>query len=356
MEGNRRRETYLDVAKGMGILGVAASHCLVETSLGAFSDWYGFFMLAIFYVYTGWRYQIKYQGKATGISTRDMFKRRLVSLGIPYVCYSILFILSRTVLVWPEKYTALVLMSDLYYTGTLVGLETLWFLPSIFIAELLLNLVYGRKKAMAGAAGAAGVICVALILYINGSREDTTLWRVIHLPVMVYIKGMAGFLLAVGGTAAYRGWKWFCGRIGPGLGAAAGLVLMAGGIWAAWLIPGCDFNFLTMKNPVEWLFTAWFIASSILAFGERASACRGRWKDGFLIKKILVPALAYCGKHSLTIMCTHLTPVILLFKFIAGKAGYPGLLLKAPWDVGLFGAVMIVEVGVVWGIEKYVPG
>ncbi len=129
MEGNRRRETYLDVAKGMGILGVAASHCLVETSLGAFSDWYGFFMLAIFYVYTGWRYQIKYQGKATGISTRDMFKRRLVSLGIPYVCYSILFILSRTVLVWPEKYTALVLMSDLYYTGTWWGLRLCGFCP-----------------------------------------------------------------------------------------------------------------------------------------------------------------------------------------------------------------------------------
>ena len=37
-----------DVAKGMGMLGVVASHCLVETSLGILSDWYGFFMLAVF--------------------------------------------------------------------------------------------------------------------------------------------------------------------------------------------------------------------------------------------------------------------------------------------------------------------
>ena len=56
MTKTQDRQVYLDVAKGMGMLGVVASHCLAETSLGILSDWYGFFMLAIFYVYTGWRY------------------------------------------------------------------------------------------------------------------------------------------------------------------------------------------------------------------------------------------------------------------------------------------------------------
>ena len=53
MTKTQDRQVYLDVAKGMGMLGVVASHCLVETSLGILSDWYGFFMLAVFYVYTG---------------------------------------------------------------------------------------------------------------------------------------------------------------------------------------------------------------------------------------------------------------------------------------------------------------
>lgn len=353
MEESRRRETYLDVAKGMGILGVVASHCLVQSSLGVISDWYGFFMLAIFYVYTGWRYRLKYAGRPTGITTGVMFRRRLASLGIPYVCYSLLFIFSRTVLVWPEKYTVFVLLSDIYYTVTLVGLETLWFLPSIFIAELLLNLVYGRRKAMAAAAGVAGVISVLLILYINASREDATLWRVIHLPVMVYIKGMVGFVLAVWGGAACWAWEWFCRQAGQGVSSLIGLILMITGIGAAWLIPGCDFNFLTMENPLEWILTAWFIASSILVLGERVSFGRGGFKNVFLIGRVLVPALAWCGRHSLTIMCTHLTPVILALKFMAGKAGYPGLLLKAPWDMGLFAVVMVIEAGVVWFIEKY---
>ena len=144
MTKTQDRQVYLDVAKGMGMLGVVASHCLVETSLGILSDWYGFFMLAVFYVYTGWRYALRYGKGRTGISSREMAGKRLISLGIPYVCYSVLFIFSRIFLVWPQQYTFLVLMSDIYYTGTLVGLETLWFLPSIFIAELLLNMIYGR--------------------------------------------------------------------------------------------------------------------------------------------------------------------------------------------------------------------
>ena len=67
-----RRLVYLDVAKGMGILGVVASHCLVQTSLGAVSLWYDFFMLAIFYVYTGWRYALRYGTDPTGICFRRL--------------------------------------------------------------------------------------------------------------------------------------------------------------------------------------------------------------------------------------------------------------------------------------------
>ena len=38
MTKTQDRQVYLDVAKGMGMLGVVASHCLVETSLGILSD------------------------------------------------------------------------------------------------------------------------------------------------------------------------------------------------------------------------------------------------------------------------------------------------------------------------------
>ena len=166
---------------------------------------------------------------------------------------------------------------------------------------------------------------------------------------------MAGFLLAAGGVAACRGWKRFVNYSGQRVSFGVALALTAAGILAAWIVPGCDFNYLTMANPVQWILTALFIASSILAFWERAYAFQGSWKDVLLLKGVLIPALTYCGRHSLTIMCTHLVPVIALLKFLAGKAGYPGLLLKAPWDMGLFVVVMVIEAGMVWLIEKHLP-
>ena len=355
MTKTQDRQVYLDVAKGMGMLGVVASHCLVETSLGILSDWYGFFMLAVFYVYTGWRYALRYGKKRTGISSREMAGKRLISLGIPYVCYSVLFIFSRIFLVWPQQYTFLVLMSDIYYTGTLVGLETLWFLPSMFIAELLFNMIYGNRRKMGIAACLAGAASVCLILYINGSRQDTTLWRVIHLPIMVYIKGLVGFLLALGGTFACDAWQKASMYLKGRAGLAAAFLLMCGGIALTVLIPGCDFNFLTMENPVSWILTAWFSSVTILMFGERVSACGGSWKEWRIFSRVLVPFFTYYGTHSLTVMCTHLVPVIAFFKVAAGRMMYPGVLGSTPWDILLFALVLAVEPGVVRLIETRLP-
>ena len=82
MTKTQDRQVYLDVAKGMGMLGVVASHCLVETSLGILSDWYGFFMLAVFYVYTGWRYALRYGKGRTGISSREMAGNDVINLSV----------------------------------------------------------------------------------------------------------------------------------------------------------------------------------------------------------------------------------------------------------------------------------
>ena len=80
MTKTQDRQVYLDVAKGMGMLGVVASHCLVETSLGILSDWYGFFMLAVFYVYTGWRYALRY-GKERTVSSHTILSSSATRTG-----------------------------------------------------------------------------------------------------------------------------------------------------------------------------------------------------------------------------------------------------------------------------------
>ena len=102
-------------------------------------------------------------------------------------------------------------------------------------------------------------------------------------------------------------------------GLAAAFLLMCLGIVLTVLIPGCDFNFLTMENPVSWILTAWFSSVTILMFGERVSACGGSWKEWRIFSRVLVPFFTYYGTHSLTVMCTHLVPVIAFFKVAAGQ-------------------------------------
>lgn len=74
-------------------------------------------------------------------------------------------------------------------------------------------------------------------------------------------------------------------------GLAAAFLLMCWGIALTVLIPGCDFNFLTMENPVSWILTAWFSSATILMFGERVSACGGSWKEWRIFSRVLVPFL-----------------------------------------------------------------
>ena len=136
---------------------------------------------------------LRYGKERTGISSREMVGKRLIPGNSVCVLGSVLFVFSRIFLVWPQQYTFLVLMSDIYYTGTLVGLEILWFLPSMFIADLLFNMIYGSRRKMGVAACLAGAasVCPSSSTSMVPDR-DTTLWRVIHLPIMVYIKGPGG--------------------------------------------------------------------------------------------------------------------------------------------------------------------
>ena len=138
-------------------------------------------------------------------------------------------------------------------------------------------------------------------------------------------------------------------------GLAAAFLLMCLGIVLTVLIPGCDFNFLTMENPVSWILTAWFSSVTILMFGERVSACGGSWKEWPVFGRVLVPFFTYYGTHSLTVMCTHLVPVIAFFKVAAGRMMYPGVLGSTPWDILLFALVLAVEPGVVRLIETRLP-
>ena len=127
-------------------------------------------------------------------------------------------------------------------------------------------------------------------------------------------------------------------------------------VWIFWIFPyHRSLDILFLSYPVSWILTAWFSSVTILMFGERVSACGGSWKEWPVFGRVLVPFFTYYGTHSLTVMCTHLVPVIAFFKVAAGRMMYPGVLGSTPWDILLLALVLAVEPGVVRLIETRLP-
>lgn len=131
------RQKYLDVAKGIGILLVVLGHASLKNAY-VISYIYSFHM-PLFFIIAGMLLQI------TSASNRpygSVVKGRLYSIMLPYLVFSIIYTLLDIIL--KDEYT----LVNLKATICLQGSGPLWFLPTLFISELLFiaYLKYGGDK------------------------------------------------------------------------------------------------------------------------------------------------------------------------------------------------------------------
>ena len=135
------RKRYLDAAKGWGITMVVFGHI---TSLGNPVDqWFGAYKLAIFYIVSG--YLLGMRQSFRKMNTGQYVLKHFKSLMIPYFGYSAIVILYN-ILVGLMKgkdyewiWQRFILQG--YTTVSLRGISALWFLPSLFIAQILFILI-----------------------------------------------------------------------------------------------------------------------------------------------------------------------------------------------------------------------
>ena len=125
MTKTQDRQVYLDVAKGMGMLGVVASHCLVETSLGILSDWYGFFMLAVLCLYRMAVCAALREGKDRHIQPGDGRKKA-------YIPGNSVCVLQRAV----------------YFLSDIPGVAPAVYLPGTYVRHLLYGHIGGVRDTM----------------------------------------------------------------------------------------------------------------------------------------------------------------------------------------------------------------
>ncbi len=127
---------FVDAAKGLGMLAIIWGHMdyLWSTS----SVWFSSFKIAVFYVVVGLLKAYRYGERGQRDSCAQVMKKRWYSLVIPYGVFSALAILAHLAFLTIHGGSRLAaLKGDVILTVTLRGVATLWFLPTLLIAELL---------------------------------------------------------------------------------------------------------------------------------------------------------------------------------------------------------------------------
>lgn len=246
---------FVDAAKGLGMLAIIWGHMdyLWSTS----SVWFSSFKIAVFYVVVGLLKAYRYGERGQRDSCAQVMKKRWYSLVIPYGVFSALAILAHLAFLTIHGGSRLAaLKGDVILTVTLRGVATLWFLPTLLIAELLFAAVrpegWSAAKRILVCVLAPAILCVVGYFYqemdIPGADR---LWvQVVRNLFIVLAKSVSGFWFMLCGYLLYRrGKPQRLGRL-PVLA-----VLLAVNLGLSLLSPDLDFNSFKLGSfaPVFYL-------------------------------------------------------------------------------------------------------
>ena len=193
-----KRLDYIDATKGVAILCITFLHFEQGVIPAWINTWIGMFMISAFYVTSGW---------VTGISNKpitakELFKKRIRQLGVPYLWFSLLIILFDVLWVVLGLMDSDILLRDIYKTIVLRGIGTLWFLPVLLIGEYIFTLIKDSKRKWMWAV--IGLATTLLINHVYNSfwlpiRDNSELYKIIDAPMQPIVRGLYAWpIIAIG--------------------------------------------------------------------------------------------------------------------------------------------------------------
>ena len=160
----------IDVIKGISIMLVVIYHTITSNYIYPvqFFDFLGAFLLNAFFFASGWVYAYSKNNN----NYKMKIKRKIIALGIPYVLLSVIAIAYQfivgTVLgnnfISDTYHGKQLLLRNLYCAFSLTGIGTLWFLPVILIANIVLIYLIKKTEKCKNQTLIMGLVC--LIMYV----------------------------------------------------------------------------------------------------------------------------------------------------------------------------------------------
>lgn len=280
-----KRLDYIDAAKGVAILCITFLHFEKGVIPNWLNTWIGMFMISAFYVTSGWVSGINDKP----ITPKQLLKKRIKQLGVPYLWFSLLIILFDVLWVTLGLMDNGILLRDIYKTIVLRGIGTLWFLPVLLIGEYIFTLIRNCKNKWLWATIGVGITLIVNYAYNNywlPTRECSELNKIIDAPMQPIVRSLSAWpIIAIG---FILGKKW-----GKKLLTITKIKLAF--ISAAILA----FSILLIIKPPFNIYYINGILSNILpaiAFMCLFAAYQ---------KNIITRFFTYWGVNSLVLMCTH---------------------------------------------------
>ena len=278
-----KRLNYIDATKGVAILCITFLHFEQGVIPAWLNIWIGLFMISAFYVTSGWVTGINDKP----ITAKQLFRKRIRQLGIPYLWFSLLIILFDLLWVSVGLMGSDIMLRDIYKTIVLRGIGTLWFLPVLLIGECIFTLIKNSKRRWLWAA-------VAMVITVSVNYAYNSIWfpksniselnKMLDAPMQPIVRGLHAWpIIAIG---YLMGKKWGKSIMQTN---KAWLLIVSALIFAA--------SFVLVINPP---FTVYYIndlLSNILP--AIAFMCL------FAIFAKGIKFFTYWGVNSLILMCTH---------------------------------------------------
>ena len=280
-----KRFDYIDATKGVAILCITFLHFEKGVIPGWLNTWIGMFMISAFYVTSGWVTGINDKP----ITAKQLFKKRIRQLGVPYLWFSLLIILFDVLWVAFGLMESNILFRDIYKTIALRGIGTLWFLPVLLIGEYIFTLIRNSKRKWMWAV--FGLVTTLLVNHLYNSfwlpmRDNSELYKILDAPMQPIVRGLYAWpIIAIG---YLLGKKWGRQIVTEN---RTKLLLISATLFAISFI-------LVICPPISIYYVNGILSNTLPAI---AFMCL----FAVFTKGCITRFFTYWGINSLILMCTH---------------------------------------------------
>ena len=280
-----KRLDYIDATKGVAILCITFLHFEQGVIPTWLNTWIGMFMISAFYVTSGWVSGIN--NKA--ITAKELLKKRIRQLGIPYLWFSLLIIIFDVLWVAFGLMESNILFRDIYKTIVLRGIGTLWFLPVLLIGEYIFTLIKNSKRIWLWAT-------VAMLITLSVNYAYNHIWlpksniselnKILDAPMQPIVRGLYAWpIIAIG---YLMGKKWGKAIVQT---SKIKLFIISALIFAI--------SFVLVVNPPITVYYINDLLSNILP--AIAFMCMFAVFSSNIVERFFT----YWGVNSLILMCSH---------------------------------------------------